>query len=155
MLSKTRYSAGLQCPLRLWFACYNPELASETSPVKQALFDTGHQVGVLATGLFPGGVLVEEDHLHHEKAVQTTLRAMGDPRIKAIYEAGFFCNGVRVRADILERLENGSWNLIEVKSSTYAWTLTIFQRKGWGGRLSSHFLFGETSPISRVPKFFA
>jgi hypothetical protein len=118
MLSKTRYLAGLQCPLRLWFTCYNPELASKTSPVKQALFDTGHQVGVLATGLFPGGVLIGEDHLHHEEAVQTTLRAMGDPRIKAIYEAGFFCDGVRVRADILDRLENGDWNLIEVKSST-------------------------------------
>jgi len=118
MLSKTRYSAGLQCPLRLWYTCYNPELASETSPVKQALFDTGHQVGVLATGLFPGGVLVGEDHLHHEEAVQTTLKAMGDPRIKAIYEAGFFCDGVRVRADVLDRLENGKWNLIEVKSST-------------------------------------
>jgi hypothetical protein len=118
MLSKTRYLAGLQCPLRLWYTCYNPELASETSPVKQALFETGHQVGVLATRLFPGGMLIEEDHLHHEEAVQTTLRAMGDPRIKTIYEAGFFCGGVRVRADILERLENGSWNLIEVKSST-------------------------------------
>jgi predicted RecB family nuclease len=43
---------------------------------------------------------------------------MDDPRIKAIYEAGFFCDGVRVRADILERLGNGKWNLIEVKSST-------------------------------------
>jgi CRISPR/Cas system-associated exonuclease Cas4 (RecB family) len=120
MLSKTRYSAGLQCPLRLWMTCYNPELASETSPVKQALFDSGHQVGVLSTGLFPGGVLVGEDHLHHEEAVQTTLKAMGDPRIKAIYEAGFFCDSVRIRADILERLGNGKWNLIEVKSSTKA-----------------------------------
>jgi hypothetical protein len=117
-LSKTRYVAGLHCPLHLWYTCYNRDLATEISPVQQALFDTGHQVGRLATQLFPGGILVEEDHLHHEKAVRTTLRAMTDGNLRSIFEAGFDHDGVRVRADILEWLENGRWNLIEVKSST-------------------------------------
>ena len=118
MLSKTRYQAGLQCPLRLWHTCYNPDLASETSPVQQAIFDTGHEVGRLATQRYPGGVLIEEDHLHHEEAVETTLRAMKDRKVRAIYEAGFLFDDVRVRVDILERLNNGKWNLVEVKSST-------------------------------------
>jgi hypothetical protein len=48
MLSKSKYLAGLQCPLRLWHQCYNPHLASPVSPAKQALFDTGHEVGRLA-----------------------------------------------------------------------------------------------------------
>jgi len=38
--------------------------------------------------------------------------------VPVIYEAGFICDGVRVRVDILERLGDGKWNLIEVKSST-------------------------------------
>jgi predicted RecB family nuclease len=118
MLSKTRFLAGLQCPLRLWHGCYNPELAPGVSPVQQVIFDTGHQVGRLATELYPKGVLIVEDHLHHEEAVQKTIAAMGNPKVPAIYEAGFTYDGVRVRADILERLGNGRWNLIEVKSST-------------------------------------
>jgi CRISPR/Cas system-associated exonuclease Cas4 (RecB family) len=118
MLSKSKYVAGLQCHLRLWQKCYNPDLASEISPVQQAIFDTGHRVGELATQVYPGGVLIQEDHLHHNEAVKSTLAAMENPKIKAIYEAGFLYDHVRVRADILQRLKNGKWNLIEVKSST-------------------------------------
>jgi predicted RecB family nuclease len=118
ILSKSRFLAGLQCPLRLWHQCYNRDLASETSTVQKAVFDTGHEVGRLATQLYPEGILIEEDHLHHEEAVQSTLRAMENPNVPAIYEAAFLYDGVRVRVDILERLGDGRWNLIEVKSST-------------------------------------
>ena len=118
MLSKTRYQAGLQCPLRLWYTCYNRELATEISRVQQAIFHMGHKVGALATELYSGGIRIEEDHLHHQEAVWSTLVAMEDPKVKAIYEAGFLYDDVRVRVDVLQRLENGKWNLIEVKSST-------------------------------------
>jgi hypothetical protein len=117
-LSKTRYLAGLHCPLRLWYTCYNRGLATPVSLAQQALFDAGHQVGQLATRLHPGGRLVEEDHLHHEEAVKTTLRTITDERIDSIFEAGFDHDGVRVRVDILQRVMNKRWNLIEVKSST-------------------------------------
>jgi len=116
-LSKSRFLAGLQCHLRLWYQCYNPNLASEISPTQQAIFDAGQEVGRLATRLYPGGVLIEEDHLHHEGAVQSTLAAMEDANVQAIFEAAFLYDGVRVRADILERLGDGRWNLIEVKSA--------------------------------------
>ena len=117
MLSKSKYLAGLQCPLRLWHQCYNPELATPASPAQQALFDTGHQVGELATRLYPGGVLVETDPLRHEQAVRETSRAMEDALVKAIYEASFVYDEVRVKVDILAR-NKGEWNLVEVKSST-------------------------------------
>jgi hypothetical protein len=118
MLSKSRFLAGLHCPLNLWYQCYNRDLASEVSPAQQAIFDMGHEVGRLATQLYPGGVLIEEDHLHHKEAVQSTLAAMKDPSVAAIYEAAFISDGVRIRVDILERLNDGAWNLIEVKSAT-------------------------------------
>jgi len=63
MLSKSKYLAGLQCPLRLRHQCFNPDLASPVSPTQQALFDTGHEVGQLATHLYPEGVLVETNPL--------------------------------------------------------------------------------------------
>jgi len=118
ILSKSRFMAGLQCPLRLWYQCYNRELAATVSPMQQALFDTGHQVGLLATKRHSNGILIKEDHLHHEEAVQSTIAAMKNPKIGAIFEAAYTENGVRVRADIVERVSAGRWNLIEVKSST-------------------------------------
>lgn len=118
MLSKSRFLAGYQCPLRLWHQCYNPYLASEVSPAQQAMFDAGHEVGLLATHLFPGGRLIEEDYLHHSEAVESTKGAIRDPSLPALFEAAFLFDDVRVRADILERRDDGRWNLIEVKSST-------------------------------------
>jgi len=118
MLSKSRFVAGLQCPLRLWHSCYNRHLAAAVTPTLQALFDMGHEVGRLATELYAGGVLIEEDHTQHEEAVRRTLEVLADLRVPAIYEAAFVENDVRVRVDILKRLEGDRWNLIEVKSST-------------------------------------
>ena len=62
--------------------------------------------------------MIEEDYMHHEAAIQSTLDAMKDSSVGAIFEAAYMEDGVRVRADILERLSPGRWNLIEVKSST-------------------------------------
>jgi predicted RecB family nuclease len=118
MLSKSRFLAGLQCHLRLWHQCYNRELASEVTPSQQAIFEVGHKVGRLATRLYPGGILIEEDHLHHARAVETTVAAMNNPDVPAVFEAAFTHDDVRIRVDVLERLENGAWNLVEVKSAT-------------------------------------
>jgi hypothetical protein len=118
MLSKSRFLAGLQCQLKLWYQCFERELIPEVPPSQQAIFDAGHEVGVLATQLYPGGVLIDAPYYQHKQAVQSTLKAIQDPGVKAIYEAAFAYDDVRIRVDILERLEDGSWNLVEVKSST-------------------------------------
>jgi predicted RecB family nuclease len=118
MLSKSRFLAGLQCHLRLWYQCYQRELIPEVPPAQQAIFDAGHEVGELATQLYPGGVLIEAPYYQHERAVQSTLKAMQDAAVIAIYEAAFMFDGVRIRVDILERTQNETWNLVEVKSST-------------------------------------
>lgn len=118
ILSKSRFLAGLQCPLRLWFQCYDRDLASEVLAAQQAVFDAGHEVGRLATQVYPNGVLIDEPYYQHKQAIESTLKAIQDLEVKAIYEAAFLYDGVRIRVDILERLEDGFWNLVEVKSST-------------------------------------
>jgi predicted RecB family nuclease len=117
-LSKSRFVAGLQCPLRLWYQSYHRDLAAKVSPGQQAIFDMGHEVGKAATGRYPHGIFIGEDYLHHPQAVQSTQAAMGDLFAPALFEAAYFYDGIRVRVDILERLDWGRWNLIEVKSST-------------------------------------
>jgi len=63
ILSKSRFLAGEQCHLRLWYSCFNRDLATPVSPAQQAIFDTGHEVGELATRLYPEGVLIREELL--------------------------------------------------------------------------------------------
>ncbi len=117
LLSKSRFMAGLQCHKRLYLECYNRDLADEVSAAQQAIFDTGTNVGQVATGLYPGGVIIAEDHLHHEKALQSTREAIDISSVPAIYEAAFIFDDVRIRADILARIGD-AFDLIEVKSGT-------------------------------------
>jgi hypothetical protein len=118
LLSKSRFLAGLQCPLRLWYASFEPDLASEPSSFQKALFDTGHRVGKLARERYPGGVLITEDHRHHQDAIRSTREALNSPQVSSIFEAAFTFDDIRIRTDILERAGRQLWNLIEVKSGT-------------------------------------
>jgi len=117
LLSKTRFTAGLQCLKRLYLGCYEPGLATPPNEAQQALFDTGTAVGEVARGLYPGGTLVDEDYLHHRAAVTRTAALLADANVPAIFEAAFTQDGIRVRADLLAR-EGDGWALIEVKSSS-------------------------------------
>ncbi len=115
-LSKSRFMKGLQCPLQLWWAVrtdLEPDPITETT---RARFAIGHRVGELAQRRFPGGVLVTEDHLHHGAAVASTRRAL-DEGADAIYEAAFVHHGTKVRVDVLRRLGDGTFEVVEVKST--------------------------------------
>ncbi|MCK4351207.1 MAG: DUF2779 domain-containing protein [Candidatus Krumholzibacteria bacterium] len=117
-LSKSRFMAGLQCQKRLYFECYNRDLANPVDEVLQAIFDTGTEVGELARGLYPEGLLIAEDYLHHEDSMRSTERALLDPSVPALFEAAFQYDDIRIRADILVRVGDGHFDLIEVKSTT-------------------------------------
>jgi predicted RecB family nuclease len=116
-LSKSKFLAGCQCLKKLYLKVHEPELAGETSEAQQAIFDQGHEVGMLATEAFPDGVRVAEDYLDHQKAMERTQALMGDRSISAIFEAAFIFDGVRIRVDILERQPRNRWRMIEVKST--------------------------------------
>ncbi len=116
-LSKSRFLAGLQCHLRLWYECFERRLATPPDLATQALFDTGHEVGRLAQQRYPRGVLVKWGHLHADKAVAETKQLIANWEVPALYEAAFEHQGVLIRADILKREDDG-FELIEVKAST-------------------------------------
>ena len=115
-LSKSRYTAGLQCPKQLWWRVHEPdapELATDES--LQATLTRGQRVGELARAQIPGGVLIDLPHYELEGRVAATAKAMGDGA-PAIYEASFLEDGVFVAVDILERRKH-DFVLVEVKST--------------------------------------
>ncbi len=118
LLSKSRFMAGLQCQKRLFLECYEGRLRDPLNPSTKALFEAGSRVGVVARGLFAGGVGIGDDYQSHDDAVRKTHLALEQPRARAIYEAAFNHDNIRVRVDILAPAGNGAWDLIEVKSSS-------------------------------------
>jgi len=118
-LSKSRFTAGLQCHKRLYLQIHQPELAAEPDESTQARFEQGTEVGQLARGLFPEGVLVEAERSELNKAIALTSGLVTDGEAQAVFEATFDHQKVLVRVDVLQRLSEGKrWKLIEVKSST-------------------------------------
>jgi len=116
LLSKSRFLAGLQCHKRLYLECHAPRtLRDPLTAATEALFAAGARVGIVARGLFAGGVRIGEDHI--DDAVRKTTALLGQPASRAIYEAAFNHDNVRVRVDILAPAGDGVWDLVEVKSS--------------------------------------
>jgi hypothetical protein len=118
-LSKSRFTTGLQCHKRLYLQVHRPELAAQPDESQQARFDQGTEVGRVARGLFPEGVLVEAEPSEMNKALAQTSRLVADGKAPAVFEATFDHQKVLVRVDVLQRSAKGKrWKLIEVKSST-------------------------------------
>jgi hypothetical protein len=60
-ISKSKFVAGVQCLKRLYWQVHEPELAAQPDASAQAIMEQGHDVGLLARHLFPGGVEVSGD----------------------------------------------------------------------------------------------
>ncbi len=109
MLTKSDFLQYLNCPESLWLKKNKPHKYPETelSDYDRKLSEDGYEVEELAQLLFPNAV----------KGIR-----MGDlqdyPQTKFFFQVGFTDGELYCRTDILERTENGKWNIYEVKAST-------------------------------------
>ena len=117
-LSKSALLSGAQCHLRLWYETHRRDLAPAPDVCAQAAAATGREVGALARGRFPGGTLIGGDHPSVGEALVETRRILDAGTAGVLFEAAFAYAGVLVRTDVLERLPQGGWHLVEVKSAT-------------------------------------
>ena len=115
-ISKSKFCAGVQCLKRLYLQVHSPELAERPDAAAEAIIEQGHEVGMLARQLFPGGVEVCERSL--DQAIRATRELVANPKVSAIFEPVFEHGGVLVKVDVLHRRRDGRWRLIEVKSTS-------------------------------------
>lgn len=116
-ISKSQFLKGRHCLKRIWLYNYHRDLMQEPSLFQQSIMLQGTEVGNLARNLFPGGVLIDEDYKNLPDAIKHTNAAIKDNAI-AIFEGTFIFDNILIRVDILKRNDDGSFDLIEVKSST-------------------------------------
>ena len=103
-LSKSQYLKGLQCPKALWLHRHRPDLVPPISEQKQWLFDSGHEVRILAQTCFDNGQLINEAYYEIDKAIISTKRVAVGGR-DAIFEATACSpDGAYSRIDILKGL---------------------------------------------------
>ena len=117
-LSKSLYTKGLQCKKALWLKKYKPEVLTPPGAHLQAVFATGNEVGALACELFPGGKEVPFKGTSFKEKIALTQNWLSEG-VTNIYEATFKYDDILIMIDILHQKEDGSFEIYEVKSSTW------------------------------------
>jgi hypothetical protein len=114
LLSKSKYLNGLQCPKLLWMLFHQPASIPPPDAGTQYIFDQGHRVGELAKELFQGGIdIPDESFMGNVRQTRELLRQRN-----TFFEPGIMAGRLYARVDVLRPNDDGSWDLIEVKSST-------------------------------------
>ena len=113
-ISKSDYVLGIKCLNALWFKKYRKDLETEKN---QAVLDNGTAVGELACDRFPSGVRITAKPWE-DAAIKQTKSAISD-NAPFIYEATLSTDtGEYCAVDILRNNNDGTWDIIEVKSTT-------------------------------------
>jgi hypothetical protein len=116
-ISKSKFMAGVQCLKRLYLLVHEPGLAVQPDGADSAIIQQGREVGLLARQLFPGGIEVDGS-VGLEEAIRSAKELVANREVPAIFEGAFEHQGVVVKTDILQRLNENRWRLVEVKSTS-------------------------------------
>ncbi|MGH8252891.1 MAG: DUF2779 domain-containing protein [Steroidobacteraceae bacterium] len=116
-LTKSRFTAGLQCPKRLWNEVHAP---LETGLPDSLAFMNGRAVDRLAQTFAAGTVVSREQGM--PAAIAETTRLLRERSVRAgadmvVYQPAFRAGNLAVIADVL-RINGSGATLIEVKAST-------------------------------------
>ena len=114
MLSKSKYTRGMNCQKSLWLYVHKNEerLVSEAS---LAVMIQGTSVGELACNYFPGGIMAMLENYPNIESAKRTLEFITQG-VETIYEATFIYDDTLVAVDILHK-HNGKWSMYEVKGT--------------------------------------
>ena len=123
-ISKSLFLLGLQCRKQFWLKIHEREIFPPVDEATQAIFDQGHEIGILAQSLFPEGIMVEGNHRNFNAIATRTSELLVDRR--PLFEGGFLVDSGFARVDILNPVDGDEWELIEVKSGTSVKEVNVF-----------------------------
>ena len=128
MISKSDYVLATKCDDAIWFKKFRKDLQPE---MNMSVLERGTAVGELACDRFPGGVRITAKPWERAAVIQT--RDAMAANAPFIYEATLATpTGEYCAVDILRNNNDGTWDIIEVKSTTspheYHYLDASFQR---------------------------
>ena len=112
-LNKRRVLEGMFCERALWLRINRPDLHPELSDFDRLKMERGGEAGHRARWYFPDGELIPLS----DEMVQQTQDAIA-AGATTLFEATFTFDDITIRTDILTRLPDGRWHLIEGKGSS-------------------------------------
>ena len=117
-LSKTEYMMFLKHPAWLWLKKHNKDKLPEPDANLQAIFDAGHKFEKYAEKRFSNGITLGfNNYSQYLSLPERTKKALGDGA-KTIFQGRFEADGITCICDIVDRVEENTVDLYEIKSST-------------------------------------
>jgi RecB family endonuclease NucS len=119
--SKSKFVAAYtRCNKYAWLDKNKPKEKAEPGEFVESLFDNGHKVGKLAKQYFnvdvDATILKENGEPNNSAMIAETQKQIA-AGAKTIAEASFRFGGFFCSVDILEKNDDGTYNIYEVKSS--------------------------------------
>ncbi len=130
----------LRHPAWLWLKKHQPQRLPEADANLQDIFASGHQFEAYAEQLFLGAVKLGFAGYDQYLSLPEKTQALIDQHTPCILQGRLEVDGLTCIFDVLERVDEQTFNLIEIKSSTkaknvhlydLAFQSLILERLGW------------------------
>ena len=146
MLSKTSYMKGCQCRKLLYLYKHSPSLRDPISAETKAKFIGGHSFeDIFRDAYYPNGKSVEsilQGFVQFYPFLTELLLGQG---VDTLFEPAFVHNKTLVLVDVLNKLPDGTWELIEIKNSKFLKEVFIHD-----AALQYHVVSNKLPNVSKV-----
>ena len=119
-LSKSDYMLFLRHPAWLWIKKFEKHKLPPVDGNLQAMFDAGHEFETYAEKLYPKATQLGFNNYKEYLSLPSQTQKALDQRAQTITQGRFEIDGITCIVDILDRVEDNIFDLIEIKSSTKA-----------------------------------
>lgn len=119
-ISKSEYIMFLKHPAWLWFKKHDKKKLPPVSDDLQAMFDEGYIFESYVEKLFPEAVRVGFNNYNEYLSLPKRTKEILDSNATNIFQAGFETGKISCICDLLVRIDEKTFDLYEIKSSTSA-----------------------------------
>lgn len=117
-LSKSDYMYFLKHPAWLWLKKYEKNKLPPIDENTQDRFDAGHDFEYYVEKLFPNSLKLGFKDYNYDELLPLTQKALQETN--TLIQGRFESNNLTCIVDILNKKENGKYDLIEIKSTSHA-----------------------------------
>jgi hypothetical protein len=117
-LSKSDYMLFLKHPAWLWLKKHDKSKLPEIDEATQARFDAGADFEQYAERLFPGGVTVGFENYNEYLSMPSRTQKALAGGAEIIFQGRFEAKNITCITDVLNRVDDNTFDLYEVKSTT-------------------------------------
>ena len=117
-LSKSEFMMFLKHPVWLWLKKHDKSKIPPIDDALQARFDEGNRFEEIAEKLFPKGIRLGFDGYKEYLDLPYRTQETINKDVQTIFQGRFESNNITCIVDVLDKAEDGTYNLYEIKSGT-------------------------------------